>query len=81
LELSIGRDDARTLARCATVITVLGCSVALLGLLLGSAFAALGVLTAVIGFALRLTLPAPIQLTRRHHDDEEPGTGHEGALI
>lgn len=74
--------DARSVAACSNVIAVSGCALALLGLLLGSAFGLLGVLMATIGFALRLTVPTTAQLAQRHHDDGgESGTGHDGARI
>lgn len=75
--------DGGVVVTHATAIAVLGCALALLGLLLGSAFGMLGVLLAVIGFSLRLTPSRTVRgmRTRRDNDDGEPGTGHGGACI
>lgn len=67
----------------ATAIAVLGCALALFGLLLGSAFGLLGVLLAVVGFSLRFTPPRTARGVRTRGDDDEgeSGTGHDGARI
>lgn len=95
IEVSLRREDSRfaarleparllvttrALARCATIITVAGCGLALMGMLFSWFFTVLGVLMAVVGFSLRLTLPTTVRVVNFGGDDEdERGTGHDGS--
>lgn len=72
--------STRALARCATAITIVGGGMALMGMLFSWPLAVMGVLMAVVGFSLRLTLPTTTQVVNVHGDDED-GTGQDGARI
>ena len=72
--------STRALARCATAITVMGCGMGLMGILFSWPLAVMGVLMAVVGFSLRLTLPITTQVVDfGGNDEDERGTGHDGA--
>ncbi|MFC3897062.1 DUF3040 domain-containing protein [Lentzea rhizosphaerae] len=74
--------STRALARCATAITVVGCGMGLMGMLFSWPLAVMGVLMALVGFSLRLTLPTTTQIATVHGDDEgEQGTGRDEARI
>lgn len=73
--------STRTLARCATTMTMAGFGMVLMGMLFGWLFMAPGVLMAVVGFSLRLTLPTSTQVMNFGENADERGDDDEGARI